>query len=229
MQRLNVLSFWVRRPVEYPHAPDYVPLLRLLQQSCDRLGLRHVVMTDATTAEGWPDGLEAYREDLPPRLMQAATEAHARWSAGGDWQGCDTLFVGADCLIVRHPDEEFPKVPALAVTLRIGTKKYPINTGAMMLRQHGRREAAALYRTVADRCGPTWCDDQRAIRDALAPMPGAWGTVRRAGMKVAFLPMRTFNFGPSSIDDAPGKAVVAHFRQKRKEFMPAWAARYLGL
>jgi hypothetical protein len=41
-----VASFFAPRP-EHPRWRDYLPSLRLLQASCDRLGLTHVIIGDA--------------------------------------------------------------------------------------------------------------------------------------------------------------------------------------
>src|SRR6185369_12613503 len=57
-----VASFWVLRPEEHPEAEErnYPGMLRILQRSCDRLGLRHVVLTDhaTMTSPAWPTGVD---------------------------------------------------------------------------------------------------------------------------------------------------------------------------
>ena len=51
-ERPTVASFWVLRPEEHPEAEarNYPGMLQVLQRSCDRLGLRHLVLTDEATA-----------------------------------------------------------------------------------------------------------------------------------------------------------------------------------
>jgi hypothetical protein len=140
-ERLTVASFWVHRPVEHPHAFDYPQLLCILQRSCDRLGIKHVVLTDHATMKSglWPEGITGHASELPMPLMQACTEAQARYleelvisSAPEN----DTLFVGADCILLSDPYKHCPKEPALCLTYRHPHANYPINNGFMLVRQH---------------------------------------------------------------------------------------------
>lgn len=232
-QRPTVCSFWVHRPIEHPGAADYPAMLRILQRSCDRFGMRHVVLTDrATTSyERWPAGIKSWATDLPQPLMQACTEVQARYLESRP-EG-DTLFVGADCIFIGDPSKLYPKDPALCLTYRHPAANYPINTGAQLIRRHSLDKVAALYRRIADRTGTKWCDDQRAIRAELEPMPPVCGVYDRAGLSVAFLPMRTFNRLPKSAIDPCRDAVMLHFRgkqhstgQTRKELLFAWAQQH---
>jgi len=229
MQRLNVCSFYVHRPAENPRGNNYLPMLRLLQKSCDALDLRHVVLTDQATAPVLrQEGLATFEAALPISLMQSCTEIQAQWMERGDWHGADTITVGADCLILQHPDDVFPNTVAvdLCVTLRPGHDRYPINTGAIMIRDHARRLAAETFRTIANTTGTKWCDDQRAIEEALAPMPARHGVFERRGLKVAFLPMHVHNQSPVSVKDPARGACVLHFRGKNRKYMPEWCARH---
>lgn len=231
--RPTVASFWVHRPIEHPNAADYPAMLRILDRSCARFGMRHLVLTDPATlgSERWPEGVEGWAADLPSPLMQACTEVQARYleSMPAD----DTLFVGADCIFIGDPAKHYPKDPGLCLTYRHPAANYPINTGAQLIRRHSLEAVAALYRRIADRTGTKWCDDQRAIRAELEPMPPACGTYERAGISVAFLPMTTFNRLPKSELDPCRGAVMLHFRgkqhstgQTRKELLFAWAQRH---
>jgi hypothetical protein len=233
-QRPTVASFWVHRPIEHPHAANYPAMLKILQGSCDRLGLRHIVLTDGYTRYDsglWP-GLDAYCVNpLPLPLMQACTEVQALWLENvRDHGGSDTLLVGADCIMLKDPTKTYPRDPALCVTYRQPDARYPINTGAIMVRQHSIGPAAALFRRIAERTGTKWCDDQRALIAELSPMPEVCGVYERAGIKVGFLPVRTFNRLPKSQVDPCRDAVMLHFRgkqhstgQTRKELLFAWA------
>lgn len=233
MMSLTVASFWVYRPVEHPGAADYPAMLRILDRSCARLGLRHVVLTDPATrgSTRWPEGIAAHVSVLPVPLMQACTTAQAHWLETKP--DGDTLFVGADCILLSNPAKACPREPALCLSYRHPDARYPINNGFMLARQHGGEKVAALYRRVADRCGTTWCDDQRSIRAELEPMPALCGVHERAGMQVAFVPMKTFNRLPRDVEDPCKGAVVMHFRgkqhatgQHRKELLFAWAAHH---
>lgn len=231
--RPTVASFWVHRPIEHPNAFDYPVLLRILQKSCDLLGLRHIVLTDRATLEAdrWPTGIEGWASALPIPLMQAATTAHANYLESGPES--DTIFVGADCILMRDPTKHYPKDVALSITYRHPTARYPINNGFMVIAKHSMEKVAALYRRVADRCGERWCDDQRALIAELSPMPPCCGTYDRVGMRVCFLPMRPFNNLPKTVDDPASYAVALHFRgkqhatgQHRKDLMVDWAKQH---
>lgn len=233
-EALTVASFWVHRPVEHPHAFDYTKLLRILQRSCDRLDLRHVVLTDHTTLNCglWPAGINGWATDLPSPLMQACTEVQARYLENVEPLN-DVLFVGADCILLRDPYKHCPKEPALCLTYRHPHANYPINNGFMLVRRHSLPQVAALYRRVADRTGTKWCDDQRSIRAELEPMPKSCGIYDRAGLSVAFIPMKRFNSLPKNVDDPARNSIMLHFRgkqhstgQHRKDFMVDWAVKH---
>ncbi len=229
-ERPTVASFWVYRPVEHPNAADYPAMLHILQRSCDRLGIRHLVLTDPETAAlpRWPAGIEPWARPLPTPLMQAAMEAQASYLASVP--ETDTLFVGADCIFLRDPSRFAPKEPALCLSYRHPEANYPINNGFQLIRRHSIDKAIPLYRRISDRTGTKWCDDQRSIKAELEPMPPACGVYERAGMQVAFVPMKTFNRLPKSALDPCSGAVMLHFRgkqhstgQTRKELLFAWA------
>jgi hypothetical protein len=230
---VNIVSFFVPRPAEHPVTPDYVAMLAQLQRSCDLLGLRHVVLTDAGGREALQArkesrGIEAFVRVLPDRLMQACTRSQAQWLREGDWRDGSTLFVGADALMLRDPRKVFPADVDLAVTLRPGHPRYPINNGAMWIPLAARNLAACFYDRVAESCRHKWGDDQRAVAEVLAPMPDRHGVFERHGMRVAFLPMNVYNHTPRDLDDRCRDACVLHFRGKgRKDLMLPWARKWL--
>jgi hypothetical protein len=228
-----VASFWVHRPVEHPNAFDYPVLLRILQASCDRIGAKHIVLTDYDTMKSarWPEGIVAWACDMPGPLMQACTTAHANFLES--FPDDDVLFVGADCILLSDPRKKLSKGADLHLSYRHPFANYPINNGFMLTRKGSIAKVAALYRRIADRCGAKWCDDQRSIRAELEPMPDACGVHERAGLKIEFVPMRFFNHLPKTIDDPARNATLLHFRgkqhstgQHRKDFMVSWAQRH---
>lgn len=232
-ERPVVASFWVHRPVEHPGAADYPAMLRILDRSCQRLGMRHLVLTDEATRASslWPEGLGAFVSPLPSPLMQACTRAQANYLAVSPPH--DVLFVGADCIFVGDPSKACPSGASLCLTYRSPDANYPINNGFMLVKASGMDKSAALYKRIADRCGTRWCDDQRSIRAELEPMPPECGVYPRAGMLVSFLPMKRFNRLPRNLEDDSKGAVMLHFRgkqhstgQTRKDFLFAWAARH---
>ena len=231
---MNIVTFWVPRPLEHPNAADYVAMLVQVQRSCDLLGLRHVVLTDPAGREELAhrpgaERIETFVRVLPDRLMRACTRAQANWLREGDWRDEDTLLTGADCLVLRDPRKVFPAAPDLCVTYRPGHQRYPINNGTMVVRARARPAATALYTRVAETCGPKWGDDQRALDRALAPMPPGFGTFERFSMQVAFLPMDVHNDWPRGLDDDGRNSCILHFRGKgRKPLILPWAERWLG-
>lgn len=224
---MNVCTFFVHRPEDWPEAADYPLFLQYVQRSCDRLGLRHVVLTDHRSVPLLP-GIETFATDLPRSLMRAVTQAQAAWLEHGDWRGEDTLLTGADCLVMRDPREVFVGRWDMAVTLRPLHPRYPINTGTIVVRRKSRERVLPLFQRIAARCGDKWCDDQRAIQDELGPMPTQHGVFERAGLTVAFLPMRVHNDTPRDAEDRCERACVLHFRGKgRKAVMQPWVERWL--
>lgn len=234
-----VVSLYVERREEHPEAEarNYPGMLRVLQRSCDRFGMRHIVLTDVETHRSpqWPTGIQAFAcRDVPRPLMRACTELQARYletqhhlSRMGASAKDDVLFVGADCIFVGDPLRFYPPAPDLCVTYRDRNSKYPINTGAQLIRRRSIGPIGELYRRVADRCGTVWCDDQRAIQAELEPMPPVHGVFERAGLNVAFLPMARFNVVPTSVEDPCHGALMLHFRGKaRKQFFFDWAERH---
>lgn len=100
---MNIVSFLAPRR-DHPRWTDtYFDLLDILDRSCRRLGLRHVVMTDDADL---PTEAEKFVIDLPESLMRAATTAHWAWIANGDWRDHDTCFVGVDCIVLKNPDRK---------------------------------------------------------------------------------------------------------------------------
>jgi hypothetical protein len=173
-RQLFAASFYVHRPDDYPAAADYPAMLSVLERSCARVGIRHVVLTDAASLGRVPHGILTACLDLPRSLMKATTQAHAQFLESFPVDG-DVLFVGADSIFVKDPRRFYPKDVDLCVTLRPGHARYPINNGAMFVRKEARDRVAEFYRRVADACGDRCGDDQRGVADALAPMPQTFG------------------------------------------------------
>lgn len=223
---MNIVSFLAPRRDHGRWTDTYFDLLAILDRSCKRLGLRHVVMTDNPAL---PTEAEKFVVDLPESLMKAATTAHWKWLLYGDWREDDTCFVGVDCIVLKDPTPYLAERHDMGVTYRGPRSKYPINTGLMHITAGARSRAEALYRTVMETTGDKWCADQRALQEALAPLPATTGIVERAGMMVEFMPMRLFNEQPGSIYQPMTDRVMLHFRGKadRKQYMVDWAAKWL--
>lgn len=225
---LTVASFWVHRPVEHPKAADYPAMLRILQASCDRLKIRHVLLTDNETADAGlvPSGVQYFATDLPRDVMQATTTAQASFLENAPaWFG-DVLFVGADSILLQDPRPHLPDADLCVTSRRPRPHLDAINNGFMYVRRRALGQVSALYRRVADRCGTEWRDDQRSLVAELSPVPMPPVIDERAGVKVAYMPMAGFNYGPLWVNDPCKGAILLHFRgHHRKKMLFAWAKK----
>lgn len=185
---------------------DYDALLHLLDLSCYRLGLRHVVISDADRP-----GLETARFDLPENLMAATIEGQRQLLAATSGP---VLFTGADCLLTRDPR------PYLSgdMTITIGTfSDCPMNTGAVWCADGPR--CAPVWADALARGPKNWGDDQTCL----------YAAVQDSGLDVTELRCEEHNAAPGDAMDRAGMPTVAHFRGRRKAFMADWAARFLGV
>jgi hypothetical protein len=218
---VTVASFYCDRRADYPDAADYLPLLGLLQASCDRLGHRHVVLSDAPVP-----GFETFVTPLPRSLMPATLMAHRDWIARGDWKG-GTALVGADCLIGRNLTDAFDGTFDLLFTSR-AHRQWPINTGLILVAEGVRIKASQAWARAAADCTDEWGDDQVRIAQMFGPVPEAHGVYERRGLRVKFAPLSSHNFTPKALDVA-SDAFVVHFKGPRKAMMAPWAAKHLGI
>lgn len=200
-----VASFFA--PRENRWGCDYIALLRLLDASCERFGLRHMVISDAVSF----GGLETFPCRLPANLMAATLEGQRQFLVCAQEP---VMFTGADCLVTRDPR------PMLAgdITITIGPfSDCPMNTGAVWCAE-GQR-CAPIWQAALDRNPVEWGDDQRTLYAAIRASDLDWRTMR----------CEETNWAPESIEDDAGMPTVVHFRGRRKAFMADWAARHMGL
>jgi hypothetical protein len=227
-REIVVCSFWVHRPKDFPKAAPYANMLQTLDGCCKRLGYRHVVLTDWTTAPH-VDALDltSFGVPLARNLMLAVTEVQARWLESPHSADVDTLFVGADCLITRDLREAVPPGD-LVVAYMKGHKKWRLNTGFMYVRAESREKVAKVFRLVAGDCSPVMCDDMAALERALSPMPPDYGAWARRGLCVNFVEMDIWNRVVNSGDDPAANAYVLHFLgEHRKALFFEWAKKHL--
>jgi len=228
--KITVCSFWVHRPKEYPKAAPYLDMLKILDASCRRVGYDHVVLTDCRTSEAIEcAGLTPYMADLPDSLMRSTTEIQARWLESPHSRGCNTVFVGADCIIRQDFRDALPKCD-LAIAFMKGHKKWRLNNGFMFVPADSREKVAPLFRLIADDTGAAMCEDMIAIERALIPMPKDFGIHRRRALDVAFLPLDRWNHGYQiNPADPASDAYVMHFMGDSftgKPLFFEWAARH---
>lgn len=214
-----VASFFAPRFEKWPGC-DYVDCLKLLQASCDKLGLRHVLISDRHF-----DGFDTFVQPLPVNLMRAFLEGQRNFVAQLDGPA---LLVGADCLLTKSPlgvidgrDAAFTVYPR---------RTNAINNGAVWV---AGPHCAKIWDKAIEFNPVQWGDDQRSQEEALAPIPDRikkpWDS-ERLGLKIRFLPCEQYNWFPDTLDDDGNMATVVHFKgNKRKKLMRPWAEKYLGI
>ncbi len=185
---------------------DYDKLLHLLDASCRRLALRHMVISDKPRP-----GLETALFDLPDNLMMALLDGQRQFLECVEGP---VLFVGADSLITRDP---FAIAPDCQLALTFGPfTDCPMNNGFMLCRDIA---ACAVAWADAIALGPkNWGDDQRCQLAAF----------EASGLRIARLRCEDQNWAPENVTDAC-KPTVVHFRGHRKDWMPQWAQRHMGI
>ncbi len=192
---------------------DYDALLRLLDASCRRLGLRHVVISDAPRP-----GLETARFDLPANLMQLLLDGQRQFLASLPPLE-PVLFVGADCLVTSRTATRFPSglLADIAITTSPTFSDCEMNTGAIWCADGPT--CAPVWQAALARNPVEWGDDQRAL----------YAAIQESGLKVERLRCEDHNWAPDDAADPAGMPTVVHFRGRRKRFMADWAARHLGV
>lgn len=199
-----VASIFAPRYEKWPGC-DYDQLLLLLDASCRRLGLRHVVISDAQRP-----GLETAIYDLPRELMPLLLDGQRQFLA--DTPG-PVLLVGADCLVTRDPR------PVLAgdITITLGPfSDCVMNTGAIWCADGPT--CAPVWQAALDRNPIEWGEDQTSL----------YAAVQASGLDVRAVTCEQHNWAPGEPGDPAGMPTVVHFRGRRKAWMAEWARRHLG-
>ncbi len=233
MQRDTVVcSFWVHRPADFPNAPDYLQMLKILDESVKRAGMYHVVLTDhATAPKVQSELMMAQPFALPRNLLQATTEAQAQWLAWPGSAGVDSVFVGADCLVLRD-FRPYLNASADFSAVHFEHKRLWFMNGFMHVPAHTRAQLAPLFREVADDTHPMEarsCDDMQAFQRAFGPKPEFpyGGPVTRRGLQVQYLREEIWNGRPHRADEDFGASYVLHFRgPKQKPLFVEWARHW---
>jgi len=209
-----VCSFWVHRPADFPDAADYIGMLKILDRSCRAAGMRHVVLTDGLSSQMLPDGMEFFAVDLPRNLLQATTAAQAEWVRAMRYPDEDTVFVGADCLVLR--DFRSSLLPADLTICTFVHRQLWIMNGFIWVPAASRHKLVSVFAKVArgTRALPArTCDDMMSWERVLGPKPRElWGKETRRGLTVRFVPEPLWNERPLSADESYPDAHVLHFR-----------------
>jgi hypothetical protein len=218
----TLASFYAPRPEHPNHVYDFVDCLRLQRETCERYGVRQIVITDWL---GGFDGIETFHTDLPHSLMPAILAGQLALLQSGIHD--DLILTGADCLLGRDPSELFDHSD---FDLAITTHPFAdciLNTGMMAVAAGSADLVAAIWRNALGDCGDAWGDDQLALARYIEPTL-EHGSRTLGSLYVRQLPVPGYNEAP---DDAEHKLnpvpLIVHFRGPRKRWMRAWAARCL--
>lgn len=205
-----VASFYAPRFEKWDGC-DYDQLLLLLDKSCKKLGLEHVVISD----EIRPEPLKTIKFDLPENLMQAIISGQGKFL---DRTPGEILLVGADCLLTKRFYVKGMSNIDLVITTDDEFSDCRMNTG-MIWCQDGPT------------CAPIW-------HEALRARPDKWGddqtclysAIKNSNLIIAEVECNKYNKAPESISDNANLATVIHFRGgNRKKFMHKWAERHLDI
>jgi len=204
-----VASFFAPRYEVYDNC-DYDALALLLDKSCKKLGLEHVVISDSFR----PKPLKTCLTKLPENLMQAIFYGQIKFMKETN----DTiLFTGADCLLTKKLGLNHDSLPDLAITTSKTFSDCEMNTGAVWVKD--KEKCIKIWEEVLEKEPKDWGDDQIFLYEG----------IKRSNLNTLYLPCEEHNWAPSSINDDAGFPTVVHFRGKRKSFMKDWAKRYLGI
>ncbi|MGE0715646.1 MAG: hypothetical protein AB7P02_09395 [Alphaproteobacteria bacterium] len=201
-----VASFFAPRYERWPGC-DYDRLLLLLDASCRRLGLRHVVISD----ERRPAPLETARFNLPENLMRACLDGQRQFLAATSGP---VLLVGADCLLTADP------TPFMNgdVTITIGPfADCEMNTWMVWCADGPR--CAPVWQRALDLRPQEWGDDQTCL----------YAAIQSSDLAVWRVACQAHNWAPEGPLDRAGWPTVVHFRGMRKPWMAGWAKAHLGI
>lgn len=217
---LDVVTVFAPRP-EYPHWPEYLPLLDLQRRTVEKFAHRHVVVSDANIA-----GLNVLHAALPVSLMHLQLEGQLAYLK--QWSGAHpVVLVDTDVLIARDLNEAFDGSFDIGLTNR-DNPVAPINNGAMYLAAGAKEAALRFFTQALALCKAHWGGDQEAIGQAAAPVPKRNCIKRRCGCRMAFLDMRLYNVTPRKEGAKHQRGpFVVHFKGDRKGWMKTYAEQFI--
>lgn len=202
-----IASFYTPREARWGlDIVGYHRCLRVLDDSCKRLGLRHVVLSDSERT-----GFETALYPLPENLMQAFLSAQMQLLETATEP---VLLTGADCILTADPrpllEEDFD------VAITVGPfRDCRMNSGMIIVRDGPK--AAKIWRAALESNPTQWGDDQTSLYRAILA----------SDLKVKELPCQRYNWAPESPDDPAGMPMIAHFRGNRKGWMRMWYERFV--
>jgi len=231
----TIVSYYSPRPAEFgDRAFAYDEPIALIDASCTRLGLRHILLTEKGNEDKIPhvdparvfaiDGTQSLKLMQATVAGQMAYLRHVGTGEGG------VIMTGVDCMWMKDPSPVFDGGD-WDVSVTIGPySPGGLNNGLVALAPNRGDAAARFYELAWHNCPEDWPGDQQAIRAIVYPFAPIGKIADRHGVKVRYLDMDTHNLPPACPDDPaiPG-AYMLHHKGARKEFMGAVAEQWLGI
>jgi hypothetical protein len=231
----TIVSYYSPRPDEFgDKAFAYDEAIGIIEASCSRLGLKHVLITEKGNEDKIPhvDKARIFAIDGTQslKLMQATVAGQMAYlrHVGTDPGG--VIMTGVDCMFLKDPSPIFDG-DDWDVSVTIGPySPGGLNNGLVALAPNRGDAAARFYELALHNCPEDWMGDQESIRRIVHPLAPIGRIVDRNGFKVRFLDMDRHNLPPACIDDpAIPEAYMLHFKGARKEFMGDACEQWLGI
>ena len=231
----TIVSYYSPRPDEFgDKAFAYDEPIGIIEASCSRLGLKHVLITEKGNEDKVPhvDKARIFAIDGTQslKLMQATVAGQMAYlrHVGTDPGG--VIMTGVDCMFLKDPSPIFDG-DDWDVAVTVGPySPGALNNGAVFLAPSRGDAAARFYEGALSVCPEDWPGDQMAVRAMCVPILSPGRIAERNGFRIRFLSMDEWNLPPASADD-PGieEAAMLHFKGARKSFMGLVAERRLGV
>lgn len=209
-----VASFYSPRPHEESKRwrCDYDALLMLVEASCRRFKLQHLVISDKVR----PLPLTTFLSKLDENLMKSFIYGqHDLLIRARE----PVLLIGADCLIIKDPK---PWTIDCDIAITLGPfADCEMNTGAIWCNDPWKC-SKIWERAFCEKKLVEWGDDQKAIYSAILDAE------ERSEIKINRLRCEQHNWAPDNLHDKIFPT-IAHFRGTRKQFMISWAKKHLDL
>jgi len=209
-----VVSFYTPRPELEKlkaHGSDYDELLMLVEASCRRYGLKHLVISDSPR----PKPLNTFLCALPHNLMKAFIVGQGQVLKEVREP---VLFIGADCLFTKDPRKLLSNEADMTITLG-PFWDCEMNTGAIWC--HEPERCYEVWFEALERPLKDWGDDQIAMYHSVKLLEAT------GQLDVNRVRCEDHNWHPEP--DEMCNATVVHFRGSRKQFMIPWAKEFLDL
>ena len=219
---VEVVSVWAPRPENEKWRDDYLAMLAMQQESAERVGHRHILVTDDPSP---PEGL-CILHPMQQSLMHAILEGQLAY-VSHHWTGENPLVVlDLDCLIMQSLEGVFAKGTGIAggafnilLTVRENPIS-PVQNGAMYFSAGSKAHAVSFFSRALASCESHWGGDQEALSRAAAPIGAPHTMHQRHGAWIAFESTDSLNHTTKKrIPKRTRARYVAHFKGNAKQFM----------